>query len=327
MISFDSAGARAFIETNFDGSLVTDDDDVIVVWNPACEKTFGWTKAEAIGKRSSDLIMPPETRAIHLAAMRRLTKRSKANPEAPVVSNIIGRRLEVEAIRKNGERFPIELSVGMFHENNMIYYVARIRDISELREAQRIHEVMMHELNHRVRNSLAVVQSIITNTLNAEKVGHPIIQKVIDRIGAMGKAHAVLSDENWKSGSLWSVIANATAAHEHRIHIHGPDVTLGPTTVITASLVLHELATNAVKYGALSVPEGRVHLTWFLAENMAHLFWVESGGPTVFKPTRTGFGTRMITRLVTAEPGASLDFFFKPEGLKVELELPFFDAN
>ena len=327
MISFDSAGARAFIQTNFDGSLVTDDDDVIVVWNPACERTFGWTKEEAIGKRVSELIIPPETRDIHLSAMRRMTKRAKANPTEDVTSNIIGRRLEVEAIRKNGARFPIELSVGMFHEDSTIYYVARIRDISELREAARIHEVMMHELNHRVRNSLAVVQSIITNTLASEKVGQPIITKVIDRIGAMGKAHAVLSDENWKSGSLWSVIHAATAAHENRIHIHGPDVVLGPTTVITASLVLHELATNAIKYGALSVPEGRVNLTWFTAENMVHMFWVESGGPAVVKPTRTGFGTRMIQRLVTAEAGASLDFFFEPSGLKVELELPFFDAN
>lgn len=327
MISFESAGARAFIQTNFDGSLVTDDDDIIVVWNPACEKTFGWTKEEAIGQRLSELIVPPELKDLHLAGIRRATATAKLSPEEPIKSNLIGRRIEIDALRKNGNRFPIELSVGMFHENGAIYYVARIRDITDLREAERIHKVMVHELNHRVRNSLSVVQSIVTNTLTSEKVAQSSISKIVERIGALGKAHSILSMENWNSGSLWSVVKTALDAHEGRINLHGPDVMLGPTTVITTALVLHELATNATKYGALSVPEGRINLTWFIADNIVHIFWVESLGPTVYKPTRTGFGTKMIQRLVSAESGASLDFFFEPSGLKVELELPFFDAN
>ncbi|MCF8503757.1 MAG: PAS domain-containing protein [Caulobacter sp.] len=184
-------------------------------------------------------------------------------------------------------------------------------DITARREAEHHLRLMINELNHRVKNSLATVQAIAAQTLHGDGVPARVREALTERLIALARAHDVLTDEKWAGASLREIAGQAAAPHlssdhQDRFVIEGPAVNLPPRSAIAVALALHELATNAAKYGALSVLEGRVRIKWTASleaggDVRLHMTWRESGGPPVNAPATRGFGSRLIERGLAAE--------------------------
>jgi signal transduction histidine kinase/FixJ family two-component response regulator len=199
-------------------------------------------------------------------------------------------------------------------------------DISERKRQERHRELLVNELNHRVKNTLTTVQSFALQTLrNASSLAEG--RKAFDaRLIALSKAHDVLVRENWESAELREIVADALAAYAQgasgRLAIGGPDLRMRPSAALAISMALHELATNAVKYGALATGSGTIALAWQVDDHF-ELSWTERGGPAVVAPTRRGFGTRLIQQGLPHEfGGANVALNFAPEGVACVIRAP-----
>jgi two-component sensor histidine kinase len=189
------------------------------------------------------------------------------------------------------------------------------------RQAERDTTVQF-ELRHRFRNIVAVTQSLVSQTLRPDTPMESARERLTERLAAMGAAVDLLLGAEWKSSPLDAIVRASLAHyadHRERIHCKGPDVMIGSNAVISLTLALHELETNAIKYGALSVPDGRVDLAWSLvgSENEPKLWlqWCEHGGPAVSPPTRQGFGTRLISSAIGRFLSAEVQLEYTPGGV------------
>lgn len=169
------------------------------------------------------------------------------------------------------------------------------RDLSELKQAEELQRLLTNELNHRVKNTLATVQSIVNQTLRGAADVEMARKTVNARLLALAGAHDLLTARAWVGADLSDLVARAIAPFPaSQIVLRGPSLVVLPTQALALSLALHELATNAAKYGALSSPEGRVEICWDARDDEVDLSWRESGGPLVAPPSRRGFGSRLI---------------------------------
>jgi len=200
-------------------------------------------------------------------------------------------------------------------------------DITERKEAEAQLRLLMQELSHRVKNSLAMVQAIASQTLRNASSLEAARETFSARLAALSRAHDLLVGGGWANTALSQVIAGVVGiqGEPERFSTKGPDVTLGPKAALALTLILHELGTNAVKYGALSNETGRVVLTWRLdemdGESQFRLRWQEQDGPTVISPTRRGFGSRLIERTFPTVEGRT-EMSFLPTGLVFTLDAP-----
>ncbi|HEX2817423.1 MAG TPA: HWE histidine kinase domain-containing protein [Phenylobacterium sp.] len=203
-----------------------------------------------------------------------------------------------------------------------------LTDITERKTADARQRLLVNELNHRVKNSLATVQAIAAQSLRGPDVSPEARERFMARLMALASANDVLVARTWSGATLHSVAAQMARPHgdDERFTIEGPDVHLAPPTATAMALGLHELATNAAKYGALSSPEGRVSLTWAVdgeaKARRLRLTWRESGGPAVAAPGPSGFGTRLIERGLTAELRAEVKLAFEATGVVFTLAAP-----
>ncbi|MDP4005665.1 sensor histidine kinase [Methylobacterium sp. NEAU K] len=196
-------------------------------------------------------------------------------------------------------------------------------EIHRGRALQQQQVTMLHELNHRVKNTLATVQALARQSRGSEG-------GLEARILALSKTHDLLTREDWSGASLSEMLESELRPYRRsadHIDLDGPDVSLSPRHVLALGMTLHELTTNAAKYGALSVPEGRVRVSWSLAmtgegTRRLRLTWQESGGPPVREPARAGFGTRLIAGGVRRELAGTVDLAFEAEGLRCDLDVP-----
>jgi two-component sensor histidine kinase len=188
--------------------------------------------------------------------------------------------------------------------------------------------LLINELNHRVKNMLATVQAVAIQTFTGARANSEGIEAFQSRLFALASAHDVLTRENWQSAFVREVIDGAIAPHCEKTHVPfdvgGPDVRLKPRAAIALAMALHELCTNAVKYGALSVPRGWVKIGWAV-EDRDHakhfkLLWKEYGGPRVNEPRRKGFGTRMIETALPQDFGASVALTYAPDGFECVID-------
>ena len=192
-------------------------------------------------------------------------------------------------------------------------------------EAEGRQHILNLELSHRLKNTLSMVQAIASQTLRGVE-DKTAVRAFENRIIALSRAHDVLLRENWSAARMDAVVANVLELHDDggRVMTAGPQVPLGPKATLSLSLLLHELATNAAKYGALSRPDGRVSLTWTLEGNDPHttlvVTWQESGGPPVAAPAGRGFGSRLIGMGLAGTGGARLDY--APGGLVATFSAP-----
>ncbi len=199
-------------------------------------------------------------------------------------------------------------------------------DVTERVRGEERLQVLMSEISHRLKNTLAVVQAVAAQTLRTARTLPEARVNLDARIVALARAQDVLRKESWHSASLCEVISVAIAAHVapdgDRVISRGPDLELSPRAAVALSLALHELATNAAKYGALSSAGGHVNLNWSLQGDHLVLQWREIGGPAVEAPERRGFGSYLIEKIVAADLRAEVALEFPPEGLAFTLRAP-----
>lgn len=206
---------------------------------------------------------------------------------------------------------------------------ALLAEAARLAEAQRQQRLLNDELSHRLKNQLAVVQSIVNQTLRGSEVEGAARSVLEQRLRALGKASDVLTRSSWEAADLETLCRGVLehVAEEGRVRIQGDRTRLAQHVVMPLALVLHELATNAVKYGALSNETGLIDLWWKVepsAEGEPHfqLQWKEHGGPEVIKPTRSGFGTKPIERSLAGYFEGAVSVDYRPDGLVFEIDSP-----
>jgi PAS domain S-box-containing protein len=203
-----------------------------------------------------------------------------------------------------------------------VRYAGTIQDITARKLAERQQTVLVAELNHRVKNMLATVQAIAFQTLRGEVPLGEARGRFEARLMALSRAHNLLTAENWIGASLERVVADAT---EHlsdgdRFDVSGEPLRLAPRAALALAMALHELGTNAAKYGALAAESGRVAIGWKVDGDRLRLEWRERGGPAVKPPNRRGFGSRLIERGLQADLGGAASLHFEPGGLRCEIE-------
>jgi two-component sensor histidine kinase len=172
-----------------------------------------------------------------------------------------------------------------------------------------------------------VVQAIVSQSLRNTQSPREATQAINQRLSALGRAHDLLTAESWRAASMGDVVGRAVALHQEetpRIHVSGPPVQIGARMALSLAMVLHELCTNAIKYGALSVQSGRVDIAWRIehAGALFHLEWKESGGPPVTPPTRKGFGSRLISGSFESGDGLGTELLYEKSGVVWRLHAP-----
>jgi two-component sensor histidine kinase len=201
------------------------------------------------------------------------------------------------------------------------------RITTELKEASARQEMLSGELQHRIKNTLAMIGAIANQTMRGDDV-EAARQAFAARLMTLSKAHDILTQSSWTSAPIGQVVSGALAPHhtgDRRIHFGGPEIELGPKPALALALAVHELATNATKYGALSTA-GKVDIVWSNDEDGGkpgfRFTWSESGGPIVSEPTEKGFGTRLIERMLANDFGGEARTFYRYEGVVCELVAP-----
>jgi PAS domain S-box-containing protein len=303
---------RALVDTAPDAILVHQ-DGIVVLANREATALFGAADpAELVGRPVEDLVDPG---SLELARARytRLTEPGQRNELA-----------EMRYRRLGGESFPVEVASAAVPVGGRLAVQVAFRDISARKAAEAHQQLLVQELAHRVKNTLAVVQGIAARSLAD---GRPLAEArdvLTRRLRALASAHTLLLESGWRGASLRALAETVLAPYGHQVTVSGEDVTLTPRAALTLSLVLHELATNAAKHGALSVPEGRAAVGWELSgppgATSLSLSWRETGGPPVALPARRGFGRVLIEQAVAHELGGRARLEFGPQGVSYALE-------
>lgn len=305
----DNATEYAIFTLDFEGRITS--------WSRGAERILGYSADEALGQHVSILFLEAD--------------RAAGAPEAELARAIDEERAEDTRwhIRKDGEVFWANGMTMRLRDRQALVKVMRDETPSKLAEDQRV--LLLNELNHRIKNTLATVQGIVEQTLRGSHVEPEVRETLTERLVALSEAHNVLVDESWAGADLMTIVRKALWPHggprEDRFAIEGPQVRLSPQQAVAMSLVLHELTTNAIKYGALSVSGGHVSVTWNLAyseqgERHLTVLWRESNGPPVSSPVRRGFGSRLIDRSFRQTFGGRARLIYEPEGVQCVLEVP-----
>jgi PAS domain S-box-containing protein len=235
------------------------------------------------------------------------------------------REQEVHIERPNGLRGVALVDIEAVKDGagNIIGAVNCFQDITERKRAEEYKQVLSREVDHRAKNLLALVQATVHLT-QADTVKE-FKAAIEGRLRALSNAHTLLADSRWAGAELHTLVTEELAPYElegtGRADIIGPKLVLQPQLAQSIAMVLHELATNAVKYGALSIPSGRLRLEWSRGETHLVIRWSESDGPPVKPPQRQGFGTRVVDRAVQELQG-KLRFQWNPEGVACEITIP-----
>ena len=232
--------------------------------------------------------------------------------------------------RRDGRGLPVEYWARPIVRNGQIQgAVCTFVDATGHHDSQARQQLMNREMAHRMKNTLAMVQAIVSQTLRRARSNQEAIQSINQRLSALGHAHTALTRTRWGNASIIEVIEGATAAHRAdpaRIRTEGPKMDLGAKAVLAITLALHELSTNAAKYGALSSDGGTVTIRWSLtggaADSRFHLRWIERGGPPVQPPQQRGFGSRLVADSVGADLKGEAKLAFDPEGVTWTLDAP-----
>jgi PAS domain S-box-containing protein len=231
---------------------------------------------------------------------------------------------EFRVVRPNGEiRWCIGTAAASLDEAGRVVRINGVTvDITDRKEADERQVLLAREVDHRARNALAVIQSIIR--LTRAKSVEEYVQAIEGRIKALARAHALLSDSRWRGADLATLVGEELAPYRasDKIQYNGPDISLQPATAQGLALALHELATNAAKHGALSSPAGKVSLEWALDSDALILRWSEEDGPRIFEPSSRSFGLKVIVASIEQQLGGKAVFDWNPEGLRCAFAIP-----
>lgn len=306
---------EGIVESAMDALISVDEQQRIIVFNPAAERMFGVPAAEAVGAPLERFI-PERFRASHSEHIRRFKVAGATNRRMGALGAVSG-------VRANGEEFPVEASISQVDVAGVRIATVILRDITERKANEEARHLLAREVDHRAKNALAVVQAVVSLTRAGTK--EEFITAVRGRIAALGRAHSLLAQNRWEGAELAKIATDETAGYHRggQVVIGGPRLILPPNAVQPLSLLIHELATNAVKYGALSRETGRVDLHWSVrAGGELELSWTETGGPPPREPASAGFGSTLVREVATRQLGGSLSIEWPPTGLRLVATLP-----
>lgn len=214
----------------------------------------------------------------------------------------------------------------ILEEGRVIRVLATSRDITGQMRAESHRQLLVNELNHRVKNTLATIQSIASQSLRNAGVDMAVRGALEGRLMAIAATHNVLTDENWSAASLRQIVDGSVTPyrnHSTQLTITGDDLMVSPKPAVVLALAFHELAINALKYGALSAPGGHVDIDWSVTKGeRLDISWAEQGGPPVRPPERRGFGSRIIELALPNELGGQVEVDYRPEGLRCRIQAP-----
>lgn len=272
----------------------------IVRFNDAAARHFRVSAETVLGRVLWDVF--PSATETELGKLFRRTMAARATVISEAQSVLVGPRWLAYRL------FPLGDGMGVV-----------FRDVTDRKRVEEERELLINELNHRVKNTLATVQSVARQTLTGRGVPAAVQRGFEARLQALGNVHTLLTEQNWEGAGLREVIEMSLRPHgvadRALFTLDGADFRLRPKSAVALSLALNELGTNASKYGALSEGKGQVELIWRVEGGRFGLRWRESGGPPVKTPTRRGFGSRLIERGLSAELRGKAEIEYRPEGV------------
>lgn len=280
--------------------------------NPALCSITGYSEADLLSGMTFLDVTHPGDREAELDRYRR-----------HVAGELDNYASENRYVRKDQRIITVSVSAAAVrdHAGQFLYGVRVVQDVTERRMAEARQRLLMDELNHRVKNILALVIAIATQTGRTATSTAEFNRDFAERLKSLAKSHELLIRERWEGAALSDVVVGALRAYGARLTVEGPPVRLSPRAAVSLSLILHELGTNAAKYGAWSAPGGTVGLSWTPAgEAHLELTWTERGGPAP-SPGPAGFGSRLVTRLARDDFDGTAAFRFAPEGVEILLSL------
>ncbi|GAC1576324.1 MAG: hypothetical protein NVS3B5_07810 [Sphingomicrobium sp.] len=310
------AGLQSILDTALDAVVVMSDDGRIVGWSGSAQRIFGWSADEMLGRTLSETIIPPVHRDGH--------ERGLAHFQATGVGPVLGKRIEVPALRRDGSEIPVELSVNVTEQFGERLFVGFLRDISDRREAAERQQRVLQESEHRVKNMLTVVAAIAQQTARVSSDLESFSEAFSGRLQSLAKAHQLLVGRTIGDVALTALAEQVLGADvaEGRARFGGPELLLRPAQLLGLSMILHELYTNAVKYGALCGEEGSIALDWMVEGDEVIMNWDERGPPCEADTSSTGFGQRMIALSAKSDLGGTVERDWRPEGLAVVMRFP-----
>jgi PAS domain S-box-containing protein len=295
------------VDSAMDAIITIDESFLIVLFNPAAERMFGMAADRALGRPIADLL-PERFRAGHDDHIRRFR-------ETGVTNRRMGALGALSGLRASGEEFPVEASISQVEVAGERLLTVILRDITERRMNEEARLLLAREVDHRAKNALAVAQSLIKLTKADSKEEY--VDAVQGRMSALVRAHSLLAQASWQGADLEQTVGDEIELYVRggQASILGPRVTLAANAVQPVSLVFHEMATNAIKHGALRAPQGRVDLRWRVEGEALVFTWEESGGPPVSPPTRRGFGSTLLQEVVTRQLRGEIDLTWRRSGV------------
>ncbi|MGH1571802.1 HWE histidine kinase domain-containing protein [Methylobacterium sp. P31] len=313
---------RAAVEASGEAILITSADldepgPRIEYANPAFARMTGYEAHEVVGLTPRILQGPRTDRAV--------LDRLRAALEA-------GEAMQAEAVnyRKDGSIYVVEWLITPVHESDgrITHWVATQRDVTERRAYEERQAFMVRELHHRVKNTLATVQAVLNATVRSSLTIPEFTRALSGRITSLARTHALITDDQAQAVSFEGLLRAELDPYNERgrLSLEGPAVVLSSEFAVPVGMALHELTTNALRHGALADPNGRLHVRWRLEDGTAgralRWDWSEHDGPPTAHPTREGFGSRLLNKVLATQTGAQVDVDFAPDGLRVSVRMP-----
>lgn len=310
-----------FLALIADSVICTDDHGRVLIFNRAAELSFGYAASEVIGQ-PVEMLLPHGDRSKHVAQVRDFSL------EGGMPNRLMGRQREVRGRRKNGEEFPAEAMVSRQTIDGKTILTVVHRDISDRKELEELRDAAAHELDHRLKNVLSVVNALVTLTAASAASVDDFKESLTGRLAALAKTQTSLlgKQQSTSLGALFlAELEQYRGAVGANVTVEGPLISIGPRAAQMLALAVHELATNSSKYGALSAG-GHVGVTYAydggVAKDTLAVRWEEKGGPVVKPPTRHGFGTSLITQVMPRALHGSVTMAYRPDGLVCDIAIP-----
>lgn len=320
-----SAHLAAIVDSSQDAIISHSFDGTITSWNAGAEAIFGYSAAEAIGQPFS--ILSPSDQSDEVPQILERLRRGERVEH-----------FEIDRVRKDGKQIDVSLTHSPIKDSSGKIVAASTigREFTERKLVEKHRNLLVAELDHRVKNTLTVISSLVAQSAKSASSPEDYARILLGRIRALGRVHDLLNQHRQSHAELHDVVSSELAAYlpgkEDRIHVTGIErICLTAKAAQTLSMAVHELCTNAAKYGALSTTEGQVEVAWRVTSS-AHepslsIEWIEADGPRVVPPTRRGFGSELIEHIVQYDLNAQVRRTFAPQGVRCAIDFPLTDSN
>lgn len=303
-----------------DAIICTDSSGGILLFNRSAEALFGYSAAEVLGT-SLEVLIPARFQAQHRNDHSCFFTASVAMRRQMATGREVGGR------RKDGTELAMEVSLSRQHVDGHYFATAVIRDVSDRKIEEKQRQLIADEIAHRLRNTMAVVNSIVTLTARNALSAADFKTKLLGRFDAISRTNESLIRRSWVEASLRELLESELAPYgndDDQILLEGPEIAIDREVAVAMALVFHELATNASKYGALSVASGRLEVRWQIVgtkTRQLEVYWQESDGPAVVPPSRRGFGSELIAINLRGH-GGTTELTYRVTGVSCRLCLP-----